>query len=72
MYFLPREGYFKVAFVFGQKAYDVVMASELHDRIKRELEQATKYVEDWGIAVAIENQELIPDIERLIRFNLEN
>lgn len=22
IYFLPRDGYFKVAFVFGQKAYD--------------------------------------------------
>ncbi len=47
IYFLPREEYFKGAFVFGQKATDIILASTITDSIKTELEQAKKYAEGW-------------------------
>ena len=72
MYFLPREGYFKVAFVFGQKAYEAVMASKVHSSIKKELEQATKYAEGRGLRIKIDRPELIADIETLICIKLQN
>lgn len=72
MYFLPREGYFKAAFVYGQKAFDAVMASEVSGRIKTDLAQATKYAEGRGVSIIVDRPEVIADIERLICIKLDN
>jgi hypothetical protein len=37
IYFLPRDKYFKIAFVFGQKATDAIMVSDISSEIKKEL-----------------------------------
>ncbi len=72
LYFLPRDGYFKVAFVFGQKATDIVMESNISSDIKKDLMQATKYAEGRGIRIEITNDSLLPDIEQLIMIKLNN
>jgi hypothetical protein len=72
IYFLPRKNYFKVAFVFGQKATDIVMASDVFPGIKTELVQARKYAEGRGIRIAINNDLRIPDIKKLIEIKLAN
>jgi hypothetical protein len=59
IYFLPRDKYFKVAFVFGQKATDIVLASNISREIKTELEQATKYAEGRGIRIDIKNDLIV-------------
>jgi hypothetical protein len=71
IYLLPRNGYFKVAFVFGQKATDSVMESEISSAIKTELMQATKYAEGRGIRIDVKNDSIIPDIEQLIDTKLK-
>lgn len=71
IYFLPREKYFKVAFVFGQKATDIVLASNISTDIKTELGQATKYVEGRGIGIEIKNDTILPDIKQLIEIKLK-
>ena len=38
VYLLPRDRFFKVAFVFGQKATDMIMKSQIANSIKTELE----------------------------------
>lgn len=72
IYLLPREGYFKVAFVFGQKATDQIMDSDISQKIKEELQNAKKYAEGRGIRIDVRNNEIIPDIERLIDIKLAN
>ncbi len=72
IYFLPRSKYFKVAFVFGQKATDTVLGSDISSDIKTELEQATKYAEGRGIRIDIKNDSILPDIDRLIEIKLDN
>jgi len=72
IYLLPREGYFKVAFVFGQKATDAIMESDISDSIKTELAQARKYAEGRGINFDIRNESLLGDVERLIRIKLSH
>ena len=72
IYFLPRSKYFKVAFVFGQKATDTVLSSDISSDIKTELEQATKYAEGRGIRIDIKNDLILPDIDRLIEIKLDN
>jgi hypothetical protein len=66
IYLLPREGFFKVAFVFGQKAMDAIMQSQISDPVKTELESARVYAEGRGIRIDIKNNDLIKDIKLLI------
>lgn len=70
LYFLPRNCYFKVAFVFGQKAVDKIVESNISDSIKRDLISAKKYVEGRGVSIDVKNDLVLPDIEKLIEIKL--
>ncbi len=72
IYLLPHKGYFKVAFVFGQKATDQIMASDIAKVIKSDLANAKKYVEGRSIAIEVKNHEPIEDIDQLIDIKLLN
>lgn len=71
IYLLPREGYFKVAFVFGQKAYDQIMASDINSAIKEDLASAKKYAEGRGIPIHA-TKENLSDIKTLVEIKLAN
>lgn len=64
--FLPREGYFKTAFVFGEKATNAVMQSNVVDHIKSELSSAKAYAEGRGIRIDVINDAILDDIRALI------
>lgn len=66
IYLLPRDQYFKVAFVFGDKATDAILESTIDDSIKNEIKAAKKYTEGRGIRIEIKDQMLVADIEKLI------
>ncbi len=70
MYFLPRGGYFKVAFVFGQAAYEEILAENISPRIKQELEQARVYTEGRGIRIDVRDNIDLTDIMRLVEIKL--
>ncbi len=72
IYFLPRDRFFKVAFVFGQKATDLIMHSQITKSIKTEIESATVYAEGRGIRIDITNDKIIGDIKELIDIKLAN
>lgn len=72
IYFLPREGYFKVAFVFGQKAMDQILTSEISDEIKTEFQNARVYAEGRGIRIEVKDKSNLADIKRLIEIKLAN
>lgn len=72
IYFLPRDGYFKVAFVFGQKAMIKIMEANLPDFIKRELSDARVYAEGRGIRIDIYDANIFDDIKTLIQIKVEN
>lgn len=71
VYLLPRAGYFKVAFVFGNKAVQEIMGNTLVKEIKEELESATKYAEGKGIRIPVKNDALLLDIEQLITVKIK-
>ncbi len=66
IYLLPRDRFFKVAFVFGQKATDVILKSQIADSIKTELQAAKVYAEGRGIRIEIKDELLLNDILELI------
>jgi hypothetical protein len=70
IYLLPRDKFFKVAFVFGQKATDSIMKSSIVTSIKTELNSAKIYAEGRGIRIDIRNEILIRDIKELIDIKL--
>jgi hypothetical protein len=72
IYLLPRDKYFKVAFVFGQKAFDIIMKSDVSDAIKKELEIARVYAEGRGIRIDVKNEDTLVDIKLLIDIKISN
>ncbi len=59
LYFLTREKYFKVAFVFGQKATDAVLKTTIDLAIKTELEGARKYAEGREVGIDVRSAEIL-------------
>ena len=72
IYLLPRENFFKVAFVFGQKAFDEIMKSDVSTFIKADLEQAKVYAEGRGIRIDVKEENRIVDIFKLIDIKISN
>lgn len=71
IYLLPREGYFKVAFVFGQKAIDQIVGADISNQIKEDLSNAKKYAEGTGISI-LATEESLSDIKTLVEIKLAN
>lgn len=72
IYLLPRNKYFKVAFVFGQKATDTILKSDISQDIRSELENARVYAEGRGIRIDIKNEEVLRDIHLLTDIKIAN
>lgn len=72
LYFLPRDQFFKVAFVFGQKATDTIMKSGISDAIKSELEAARVYAEGRGIRIDVCSDGILNDIKELIDIKISH
>jgi hypothetical protein len=71
VYLLPRDIYFKAAFVFGQKATDEIMKSTVGKEIKDELSAAKVYAEGRGIRFDV-NDKNVKDVLLLIDIKLRN
>lgn len=72
IYLLPRENFFKVAFVFGQKASIEVWESDVSVAIKTDLANAIKYAEGRGIRIDVKDEAVLPDIKRLVEIKLSH
>jgi hypothetical protein len=72
LYFLPRNKFFKVAFVFGQKATDVILKSNISEYIKNEPKSAKAYAEGRGIRIDVKNKKVMNDIKTLINVKLSH
>jgi len=72
VYLLPREGYFKVAFVFGQKATDAILASSIAENIREELQSAKVYAEGRGIRMDVREIADLSDIKHMVTIKLAN
>ncbi|MBI2416374.1 MAG: DUF3788 domain-containing protein [Ignavibacteriales bacterium] len=66
IYMLPRESYFKVAFIFGEKATAAVLASSVPMFIKSELSAARVYAEGRGIRIDVKDANILPAIQELL------
>lgn len=70
VYMLPREGYFKAAFNFGQRAVDEIMESRVAPSIKADLAAARVYAEGRGIRIDIRDAHDLHDVLTLVDIKL--
>lgn len=70
LYLLPRDKFFKVAFVFGQKATDNILKADISDVIKTALQEAAIYAEGRGIRIDVSNNKLTEDLKKLIAIKI--
>jgi hypothetical protein len=66
----PCENYFRVSFVFGDKAVDAIAKSDLPSRIINELTTARRYMEGRGLRIEVKKKSDIPMIMKLVDFKL--
>jgi hypothetical protein len=72
IYLLPGDGYFRAAFVFGQKATDKIMNSTILEKIKEELRNARVYAEGRGIRIDVKDITIINNIKKLIEIKISS
>ncbi len=72
IYFLPRQRFFMVAFVFGPKAFEKVMESQVNEDIKNDLRNATAYAEGRGVRIDVTDDKIFKDLYTLLEIKLHN
>ena len=72
IYLLPRDGFFKAALVFGQKATAEILESDISDHIKHELNAAKVYAEGRGIRIEVKDETVLEDIKKLVIIKIAN
>lgn len=72
IYLSPREGFFLVAMVFGQKSTDQILASDISQKIKSELMSSKVYMEGRVIRLEIHDKNFITDIKKLVEIKIAN
>ncbi len=72
IYLLPQDKFFKVSLVFGQKATDAILNSNIADDIKTDLKNTSVYAEGRGIRIDVKNKSVLKDIQELIKIKIAN
>lgn len=71
-FFTPLPGFFRMVFVFGDRAVSAVEKSDLPENLKNELKQARKYAEGRGIRIEVKSQKDVEYIKKLIDIKVSN
>ena len=71
-FLIPYERFFKIVFIFGDKAVQEIEKSNIADQIKNDIINAKKYMEGRGIAIEVKDGGNLPDIKVLIDIKINN
>lgn len=72
VYLSPKYGYIQVTFVFGQKATDRILESDIDQNLKDELMRSKVYMEGRVLRIDIHDDSLISNIKQLIEIKIAN
>lgn len=72
IYLLPRKSFFEVVMVFGQKATDQILSSDISDFVKEELMKSKVYMEGRVVRLEIKDNSFLGDIRKLVEFKIAN
>ena len=71
-FFTPYEKYFRLAFIFGDKAVSAVEKSDLPVKMVQELKSAKRYVEGRGLRLEIKKKTDVKNIITLVAIKINN
>ena len=72
LFFAPCEKYFRLAFIFGDKAVTEVENSDLPNGMIEELKNAKRYVEGRGLRIEVRKKADIKYIIKLVAIKIRN
>lgn len=72
IYLSPRPGFFWVTMVFGQKATDQILVSDISQQIKEELMSSKVYMEGRVIRLDVLDGTNVNDIKKLVEIKIAN
>lgn len=67
----PMQESFALTFVFGDRAVNAIMDSDVSETIKLELQNARKYMEGRGIRILIRDSESLEQAKKLLKIKLK-
>ena len=71
-FFTAFEGYFRIAFVFGDRAVAEIVSSDLPKAVIEEITNAKKYAEGRGIRIDVKTRRDVESVKKLIAFKAMN
>jgi hypothetical protein len=71
-FFTACEGYFRIAFVFGDRAVAEILKSDLPKAVIEEITNAKKYAEGRGIRIDVKTRRDVESVKKLIAFKVMN
>jgi len=71
-FFSPCEKYFRLAFIFGDKAVNEVAHSDLSEKIIEELKTAKRYAEGRGLRIEVKKKADIINIIKLVAIKVRS
>ena len=71
LYMIPQAGYFKISFVYGEKAVESACNSALSKEIIDIIKVATPYVEGRSFMLDVKTEKDINDIKELIAIKIK-
>jgi len=72
VYLTPADGFFLFSIVFGEKATQEVLGSDISEDIKTILREARVYAEGRGIRFEIKSPKMVSDVKKLVLIKLKN
>ena len=71
IYLIPCEKYFKAAFVYGEKATNDALNSDISIEIKDIIKNAKVFAEGRGFRIDVTNENIFEDIKKLILIKMK-
>ncbi len=71
-FFTPCQGYFRIAFVFGDRAVAEILTSDLPKAMIEEVKNAKKYAEGRGLRVEVKTHRDVESVKKLIAIKVMN
>ena len=72
IYFSPKAEMYKVSMVFGQKATDQILASDISARLKTDLMNSKVYMEGRVLRIDVIDNLPVADIKKLVEIKIAN
>ena len=69
-YMMPKDGWFQMTFVYGERAVEAAQAHELPKNVLDDLLQAKAYVEGRSVAIEITSNEDIDVVKKMLQLKM--